>query len=698
VNLHGYLVGLRHDVFGLSFFTYLVPTLFGTAWSPIGPGLGGYDSLRGYMGVVQVLLAVVAVGGLIRRTANRFPGERRLTLFFFASALAIILKRYGAPVINSIGHLPFCRLIWFPKYDEPLLAFAIAVLCAFGMHRVLTGTVSRRLLAASVLLVFVVLAAALASSLSPVLAAKAQLNEFYLSLTGAGSVLVLAALVLLGPARPAAWLPAALLVLLAAEMAGNYIYPVYYVLTSSAGDDANPYREAPYIDYLKVRTAAHERVFGREGILHPEWAGSFQLADIRGLDAMYYRKYFDFVRFFLREEIPPDARGDLVNRFTGLRWLPVDSPLKRRLLQLSSVKFLLSLQPYGREPGRVQEIIRQNEGRLLPGRENLIEIRTFTISGETKAVLYEHPPYERLPFRTTITPASREFSFNVAMQPAVYDGSMPVCGDGVEFRLEIRDGAGQIRLLYARYIDPKHNLAERRWIPGSVDLSAYMGQTVELLFTTTAGPTGDTCAAWAGWGDPHFNGDDTAQPAFRQVYDHEIKIYESPDYLPRAALFSSVEVTQDDKAALVRLADPSLDIFQTALVSSTSLDAADLAAIRSLNSLPRKQVRAARILSYASQEVLIDAPVERPALLVLNDSDYPSWKVYVDGRRSHWITANYLFRGVLLQPGRHLVRFAYEPASFATGAAISGGGLVCLVGFVAWRRRRPDAGVAEAHF
>ena len=693
VNLHGYLVGLRHDVFGLSFFTYLVPTLFGPAWRSIAPGLGGYDSLRGFMGVVQVLSAVVAVGGLIRRQADRFPGERRLTFFFLASALAMVLKRYGAPLINAIGHLPFCNLIWFPKYDEPLLAFAVAVLCAYGIHQVLTGTVSRLRLVLSVSIVFAVLGAALAFSLFPVLAAQAPPHEFYMSVVGAGAVLVATTLLLLGPSRPASgrWLPAALLILLTAEMAGNYVYPIYYFLTNSAGDDANPYRGAPYIDYLKARIGAHERVFGREGILHPDWAGSFQLADIRGLDAMYYRKYFDFIRFFLREEIPPDARGDLVNRFTGLRWMAFDSPLERRLLELSSVKYLLSLAPYGSAPGRAQEIVRQNEGHLAKGRENLIEIRTFTIAGETKPVLYEHPIYERLPFRTTITPASREFSFSVAMQPAVYDGSMPLCGDGVEFRLEIRDSAGRITPLYDRYIDPKHNLAERRWIPGSVDLSEYMGQTVELLFTTTAGPKGDTCAAWAGWGDPHFNGDANAQPAFRQVYDHEIKIYEPPDYLPRAALFSSAELALDDAAALARLGSPDLDIFQTAVVSSTALDPADLAAIGSLNSRPPERVRAARILSYTSQEVRIDAAVEQPALLVLNDSDFPGWKVYVDGRRAHLITANYLFRGVLLEPGRHLVRFAYEPASFTAGAGISGVGLICLAGFAVWRRRRlPD--------
>ena len=689
-NVHGSITGLRHDVFGLSVFTYLIPTLFGPAWGSIAPGLGGYDSLRGFMGVVQILFAVIAVGGLIRRQADRFPGERRLTLFFLASALAIVLKRYGAPVINWIGYLPFCQLIWFAKYEEPLLAFAVAVLCACGLHQILSEAVSRRRLIVSLVIVFGVLAAALVFSLPAVLAAKAQPHEFYISLAGGGAVLFAAALFLLGPSRhgSARWMPYALVLLLAAEMAGNYIYPVYYGLTSSASDDVNPYRGAPYVDYLKAGIPAHERVFGRDGILHPDWAGSFQIGDIRGLDAMYYRKYFDFIRFFLREELPAEDRGDLVNRFTGFQWLPVDSPLKRRLLQLSSVKFLLTRPPYGPQPGRAQEILQQNKGRLQHGRENLVEVKTFTISGETKAVLYEHPVYERLPFRTTITPSSREFAFSVAMQPAVYDGSIPVCGAGVMFRLEIRDNAGRMRLLYERYIDPKHNLAERRWIPGAVDLTEYMGQDVELLFSTAPGPNGDTCAAWAGWGDPHFNGDVVAQPVFRQVYDREIKIYESPDYLPRAALFSSVDITRDEAAALVKLGDPSLDIFRTAVVSSAGLDPVELAAMRSLNLQPPEPARAARILSYGSQEVKIDAAVERPALLVLNDSNYPGWKVYVDERRSHWIAANYLFRGVLLQPGRHLVRFAYEPGSFAAGAAISGAGIIGLAGFGLWRRQR----------
>lgn len=668
-NLHGIMPGLRHDVPGLSIFTYLVPML-------------GAGVRRGFMGAVQILFALVAIASLARKT------EKYLTLFFFGSAAAIVLKRYGAPGINAIGHLPLCRFILFFKYDEPLLAFALAVLCAIGMHQVLTDRVSRRWLVASVLIVFAVLVAALGLSLLPAMAANAHLHEYYLGLAGAVAVVFLATLILLGPTRPASgtWMSVALLALLTAEMCGNYIYPLYYVLTRSAAIDANPYQGAPYIAFLRARARGQERVFGREGILHPDWAESFQLADIRSVDAMYYRKYLDFIRFFLREELS-GARWELVYAFTGTRWLGFDSPLKTRLLQLSSVKFLLSMQPYKQGWGRAPEIVLQNAGRLSPAQQELLELRTFTISGETQEVLYEHPPYARLPYRISITPATRTFSFNVAMQPEVYDGSMPVCGDGVEFRLEVRDRNGRIARLYDRYIDPKHNPAERRWIPGSVDLGAYQAQTVDLLFTTTPGPAGDACADWAGWGDPHFNGDSNTHAAVHEIYDNEVKIYEYTDTLPRAALFSDVELAPDDASALARLGSPSLDIFQTAVVSSKDLNAADLAAIRTLQNQPHERVRAARILSYTSQAVTIEAGNDQPALLVLNDSDYPGWKVHVDGRPAKWITANYLFRGVLLSPGKHTVRFTYEPASFMAGAAISGTGLLCLAGFAAWRRR-----------
>jgi len=686
----GHITGIVHDHFGLSIFTYVIPTLFGTAWKTIAPSLGGYAALRDFFGITPILFAIIAMLGLLSKR------HRNLVVFFAITVIVVLLKRYGAPLVNWIGYLPFFQVVEFPKYEEPLLAFALAVLCAFGVDRVLSHGIGQRQLVASLSIAFLLLAGIVAFSLPAVLAAHAEPHEYYLSLAGAAGILFAATLLLLGSNRDTGktgWLAAGLLALMTCEMAGDYIYPVYYVLTRSATDDTNPYRGAPYIGFLKANTSGNERVFGRDRILHPDWAGSFQLADIRGLDALYYFKYLRFVRSFLRDEVPRGPGGDLVERLTGGNEHNFNTSLKKRLLQLSSVKYLLSMRPFAIDSALVQDIFGQNAGRLAAGLENLIETRQFTIGGEAKAVLYEHPPYDRLPFTTEITPDKLRLMFSVAMDPAVYDGSQPICGAGVEFRLEARDSGGRITPLFDRYIDPKHNPAERKWIEESVDLTPFLGSQIDLLFSTAPGPAGDTCMDWAGWGDPHFKGETAPPPAFRLVYDHEIKIYEYADRLPRAALYSQVETVADDGAALARLGSPELDIFQTAVVSLKGLSAEDVAALRGLG--VHERVREAKILSYASQEVNIDATADRPVLLVLNDSDYPGWNVYVDGRRSRWITANYLFRGVPLPPGRHLVRFAYEPASFAAGAAVSGVGLLCLAGFVVWRRR--GSGVAKPH-
>ena len=134
-----------------------------------------------------------------------------------------------------------------------------AVLCAFGLHQVLTREVSRRRLLLSLVDCLSGVSWPIAAiSLPAVLAAKAAPHEFYLSLAGAVAVLFAATLLMLGYtcrkgelAARTGWLDRYVL-LLTCEMAGNYIYPVYYLLTRSATNAANPYRGAPYIDFLKA--------------------------------------------------------------------------------------------------------------------------------------------------------------------------------------------------------------------------------------------------------------------------------------------------------------------------------------------------------------------------------------------------------------------------------------------------------------
>ena len=44
----------------------------------------------------------------------------------------MLLKRFGNPLINWIGVLPIANLVLFLKYEEPLMAFCIAILAGIG--------------------------------------------------------------------------------------------------------------------------------------------------------------------------------------------------------------------------------------------------------------------------------------------------------------------------------------------------------------------------------------------------------------------------------------------------------------------------------------------------------------------------------------------------------------------------------------
>jgi len=75
-------------------------------------------------------------------------------------------------------------------------------------------------------------------------------------------------------------------------------------------------------------------------------------------------------------------------------------------------------------------------------------------------------------------------------------------------------------------------------------------------------------------------------------------------------------------------------------------------------------VEAGSIQSYQSQDVQIEASLDRSGVLVLNDTAYPGWTATIVGHPAEWTNANYLLRAMLLPPDKHAVRFRYQPKSF----------------------------------
>jgi len=80
----------------------------------------------------------------------------------------------------------------------------------------------------------------------------------------------------------------------------------------------------------------------------------------------------------------------------------------------------------------------------------------------------------------------------------------------------------------------------------------------------------------------------------------------------------------------------------------------------------------------------VRAQVAVPSLLVYSDTYYEGWRAFVDGGEVPIARANHAFKAVRVDPGEHLVRFVFDPLSFRIGAAVSGLGLVFVVGLLCW--------------
>lgn len=85
------------------------------------------------------------------------------------------------------------------------------------------------------------------------------------------------------------------------------------------------------------------------------------------------------------------------------------------------------------------------------------------------------------------------------------------------------------------------------------------------------------------------------------------------------------------------------------------------------------------------------------SVLVLSDTYDSGWKASVDGHNTTILHANYLFRGVVLEPGMHEVVFTYKPISFIIGLLLSFSAIVVVIALFVYEKKEkntPNKGLA----
>ena len=149
-------------------------------------------------------------------------------------------------------------------------------------------------------------------------------------------------------------------------------------------------------------------------------------------------------------------------------------------------------------------------------------------------------------------------------------------------------------------------------------------------------------------------------------------IYENKNVLPRAFFAEKAVIIKDGKKILEKMKgkefEPEKEVVleEDFVVKSSAVSSQLLAQVR--------------ILKYEAGEVIIESETSTPRFLVLSDTYYPGWKAYVDAKIDKIYRADYILRAVYLAPGRHIVKFTYDPFSFKAGLAIT----MITIGILVW--------------
>lgn len=166
---------------------------------------------------------------------------------------------------------------------------------------------------------------------------------------------------------------------------------------------------------------------------------------------------------------------------------------------------------------------------------------------------------------------------------------------------------------------------------------------------------------------------------FRVVHKTDIaKIYQNEAYLPRAYFAERAVVINDNVEILNKIKDKSFEPTKEVVLDRQPIIESNR---RGQNLLYLKQdiKDLIEFVKYEPNEVILQVSTSRPRFLVLADTYYPGWKVFIDGKKERIYRANLFLRAVYLsEPGIHTIRFVFIPFTFKLGVIISLLGIIII--------------------
>jgi hypothetical protein len=234
-----------------------------------------------------------------------------------------------------------------------------------------------------------------------------------------------------------------------------------------------------------------------------------------------------------------------------------------------------------------------------------------------------------------------------------------------------------------------------------VDRSAPVGHAfLRVAYQQAAGASRERLAdrAAAGW-ELGFARSPGELPAGARLVDRAfsgaagIWLLERPgalpvaDVVPRGVALGSLREAETLPRLLDKLGDSAVDPRQEVYLTGH--------AARSIEGRWNPGDAEVSVARQSPVELVLEALLPGPGVLVVRQSLTPGWTVEVDGEAAKIFRADLAWRGVPLEKGRHTVRFAFHQPGLTAGALTSAAGLLLCGSLLAAhgvRRRRMEGG------
>jgi hypothetical protein len=149
-----------------------------------------------------------------------------------------------------------------------------------------------------------------------------------------------------------------------------------------------------------------------------------------------------------------------------------------------------------------------------------------------------------------------------------------------------------------------------------------------------------------------------------------VKIFENANAYPRVwSVHQAASLPALDQLH-AKFRDPSVDLRKTVLLTET---APELSACDGDDEV--------QMPVHTPNVLRITATMKCRGMVILTDTWFPGWRASVDGKSAKIYQAYGAVRGVVVEPGEHVIEMRYRPASVFIGLALTllAGAIVLVV-------------------